>query len=144
MPRASADTSAPRDRASALILSADGLQKWWIGAVRDVKADPSWPAVGAQMSWVAAGGGYTATFEARVTENRLPELLRQEVKTPSGESVITHRFESLPSGGTRYEKTVEPRYKSWGARIMLGAMLWWFVRLEVRRAARAANGAAAT
>lgn len=124
---------APPERASAVILAPEALPRWFAGA-HDVRADPRWPEAGSTLEW-AVGRGGRWRFHARVLENRLPALLRLEVITPSGNSLVTHRFEALPSGGTRYEKEVALA----PGRGLAGRLEPWFLRglvkREVRRAA---------
>lgn len=50
--------------------------------------------------------GRSYAFEARVVENRLPDLFVLAVQTSSGNSRVTNRF-TAEDDGTRYSKVVE-------------------------------------
>ena len=132
----SAEADGAPETVAATILSPDGLKQWFKGVTR-VEADAGWPGKGTSMRWWVGRKGRWK-FEAIVTEDQRPLYVVTEVKTPSANSRITHRFEPLPGGRTRYTKQVEPRYRS---RVMglfglpFEFLLRRWVRAEVRRAA---------
>lgn len=124
----------------ARILSEEGLMAWWVGKIKIVDKDISWPALNSKMSWSVMGN---SIFKARVVKDNRPSELIMEVETPSADSLITHTFDLLPDGGTRYTKTVEPkpRSKIMGQIIipLLLFMLHFMVKKEVERAAAYAD-----
>jgi hypothetical protein len=135
--RASHEVAAPRDVASATILAPATLPKYFPD-VREVEADPAWPAVGSYMRWtIGTGGGMV--FRARVRENSLPESIVLDGETPSGNSVITHRFTALGEGATLYEKVVEIHYRGWSRIVgpLLTLVIERSLTQEVERAAAA-------
>ena len=134
--RAMAEGTGSIADASRVILDPKSLPKWFSG-VRSVKADAGYPSVGAQIRWTV-GPREKWLFDATVTENRLPGELVQQVKTPSGDSRIAHRFTDLGGGRFRYEKTVAPTYRGVVSR-MLAPLLSQLIipgamKGEVRRA----------
>lgn len=131
---ASAVTRAPPAKAAGRILSPAGMESWWIGKLTIGSVDADWPSVGSRMRWRAGGG----TFEAEVSEQALPHKLVMRVRTPSGESTITHTFEATPEGGTRYEKVVDARPNGLFGKLF-DPMLASFVKREVKRAAEDAT-----
>ena len=141
--RAAADGTGSIAEASRVIFDPQSLPKWFSG-VRSVEADAGYPGTGTHIRWTVGPRGKW-TFDATVVENRLPEELVQQVRTPSAESRIVHRFTDLGGGRFRYEKTVVPTYR--GVNRVLGPL---FSRLviggamkgEVRRAAALVQPAA--
>jgi hypothetical protein len=135
----SADCKAQAAVACSHILSAQGLQAWWIGSVKVAEQDATWPAAGSKMIWKAGGG----TFKARIIEDARPERVVMEVITPSAETKISHSFVALPGGGTRYSKRVyEPRFPSATSRFFSPLIMWmlqFFVKREVKKAAAYAD-----
>jgi hypothetical protein len=129
-------TSSP-EQASSTILAPGTLPKYFAG-VREVDAEPAWPALGSSMTWKAGPGG-RLVFTARVLENRLPGSIRLAVRTPSADSLITQRFEKLGEGRTRYEKVCEVRHR--GFNKVIGPILTMVIQRsldrEVERAAAA-------
>lgn len=141
---ASADCGATVAIACEKILSPEGLQAWWIGGKPKIlDCDAAWPSLGTTLRWRAGGG----SFSAQVTEDSRPERVVAEVKTPTANSVITHSFDPLPDGGTRYTKRVEPILRSRLSRALhrpLVAALRWFVPREVARAAAFADSSSSS
>jgi uncharacterized protein YndB with AHSA1/START domain len=125
--------------AYAAVLSPAGLRTWFRG-VSTVDIDDAWPKPPGRMTWTVRIAGQ---FVATVIEHDPPRRIVLDVRTPSARSRITHTFDSLPDGKTRYTKTVEPSYRQparpW--RPALNALLRTEVRREVHRAARHADGA---
>jgi uncharacterized protein YndB with AHSA1/START domain len=89
------------------------------------------------LSWKLKWGGTASTFRARVTSNDLPRRLVMRVKTPSGESDVTHSFET-EGKGTRYTKRVEVE-GGWFLRAMMSLFLSRSVQQEVDAAAKLAD-----
>jgi uncharacterized protein YndB with AHSA1/START domain len=135
---ASHDIAAGPDKAFAAVLSADGLRHWFRG-VSTVDTSDTWPEPDARMIWtVPLAGRFTAT----VVQYAPPRSIVLDVETPTARSRITHAFEPLPGGGTRYTKTVAAYYlpaKRW-LRSVLAAVLPSEVRRETQRAAQYADG----
>jgi hypothetical protein len=134
----SADCAATPPAACSRILSAEGLAAWWIGHVKITNQDASWPAAGSKMSWKAGGGN----FDAQIIEDARPKRVVMKVVTPSADSTITHSFELLPTGGTRYSKTVTGHFRSAASRFfapLMMRMLKFFVKKEVSKAAAFAD-----
>lgn len=121
----------------AVVTAPESLPKWFKGA-HDVQVANGYPAVGGTMEW-AVGKGDRWRFRATVVTDARPGSLVTRVRTPSGESIITQRFDAV-AGGTRYRKTVE---FSGGAlsRLFVGFFLPGAVRREVERAAALAMAA---
>lgn len=121
--------------AAARILGPEGLEGWFEGA-RVVATDAAWPAAGSRMAWTVGRARWR--FEAQVVEDRRPASVAMAVRTPSGTSRITHRFEPA-AGGTRYTKEVDftPGNRFTGAVMTWGLRRW--VRAEVDRAAALAS-----
>ena len=135
---ASATTKTPLAKASAAIMDPANYPKWFKGA-HDMESD-GYPAVGGVLTWKIAWMGSASTFVARVTENALPRRLVARVKTPSGESDITHTFEAT-ADGTRYTKRVVVE-GGVALRLLMALFLRRSVRQEVEAAARMADGMA--
>lgn len=135
---ASATTKAPLAKASAAIIDPANYPKWFKGA-HAMRPD-GYPKEGGVLSWKIAWMGTASTFVARVTENALPRRLVARVKTPSGESDITHTFEATPDG-TRYTKRVVVEGGVM-LRFLMSLFLRRSVRQEVEAAARMADGVA--
>ena len=136
----SAEADGRPEQAAAIILSPDGLKQWFQGVNR-AEADSNWPTKGSRMRWWA-GGGDRWKFEAIVVEDARPLYVVTEVTTPSANSLITHRFDLLPGGRTRYTKRVQPRYRDAASRFvgpLFEFLLRRWVRAEVRRAAALVN-----
>ena len=134
--RAMADGTGSVAEASRVILDPKSLSKWFSG-VRSVEADAGYPGAGTHIRWTVGPRGKWA-FDATVVENHLPAELVQQVKTPSADSRIVHRFTDLGGGRFRYEKTVAPTYRGIGrvlaplfSRLVIGGAM----KGEVRRAA---------
>ena len=131
----SANCKASPEVACSRILSEEGLMTWWIGKIKIVEKDNSWPALNSKMSWSVMGN---SIFIARVVKDGRPSQVIMEVETPSADSLITHSFDSMSDGGTRYSKNVEPkpRSKIMGLIIipLLLVMLHFMVKKEVQRA----------
>jgi uncharacterized protein YndB with AHSA1/START domain len=138
---ASAEVAARPDDVARVVLDPQLLSKWFY-SVKRVEADADWPRVGTTMTFHVGPRG-KSLFVGRMLEDRRPDEIVMGVKTPSGGSRITHRFEPL-DGGTRCRltKTVEPqyagfnRYLSW----LLNPMIRMSMRAEVRKVARLAEG----
>ena len=137
---ASAVTRAPLEAASRAITDPANLPRWFKGAC-DVEAEAGYPAVGGTLRFKVKWAGMKSRFTATVKENALPRRLIQRVKTPSGESDITHTF-TVTKGGTRYTKRVDVRDAGWLTRAILKSFLARSVRHEVNAAARLADDAA--
>lgn len=135
----SAETRAPPDVAARVIISADGLKKWF-GNVQEISADGHWPANGARMRWKAMG----TLFECEVDLNELPNRIVLDTTTPSGRSVVTHLFEEIETGGTKYTKTVDVVESRGFFGLLLPFILPGAVRKEVERAVKVADEAAAS
>jgi len=119
--------------ASARILSEEGIKAWWIGGVKIVSVDQSWPALGSRMSWKAGGG----TFRAEVTTDARPTFVEMHVETPSANSIVRHAFDQQHEGSTLYTKTVEPIWRSGFTRFLsplLIPLLRASVKAEVKKA----------
>lgn len=138
---ASAITSAPLEVASRAITDPANLGKWFKGAC-DVETEGHYPEVGGTLRFKVKWAGMKSRFAATVQENSLPGRIVQRVKTPSGESDITHRFEATKDG-TRYTKRVEVQDAGWLMRVLLKSFLPRSVRQEVEAAARLADGSSA-
>ena len=135
---ASANCNANPDLACSRILSDAGLKAWWVGGVKILEFDPTWPALGTKMSWRAGGG----TFKATIKSDARPLYIEMSVNTPSAESIIRHTFERLPDGGTCYTKSVEPLWRSGIIKFLsplLIPLLRASVKKEVRNAVRFAD-----
>ena len=135
---ASANCLASPAVASSKILSEEGIKEWWIGGLKIIEKDQSWPAEGSKMSWKAGGG----IFKAQVKTDARPSYIELKVETPSADSIIKESFEALPEGGTRYTKSVEPIWRSSFARAVGPLFLFllrWSVKKEVKKAAEFAD-----
>ncbi len=135
----SANCKSSPDVAFARIISEEGLIASWVGKIKIVEKDGSWPSLNSRMSFSTMGG---LMFKAQVVDDQRPSKLVMKVETPSADSVITHEFASLPEGGTRYTKTVEPipRSGTMGiAMILLKFMLNILMKKEVKRSAAFAD-----
>jgi len=130
----SADCKASATDACRRILSAEGLEAWWIGKVKILKKDQDWPAKDSTMTWSAGGG----IFSAKITDDSRPEKVVMFVNTPSAGSLITNKFEPIEGGGTRYTKIVETKARTFISKIfmpLLVILLKRFVKIEVMKAA---------
>lgn len=134
----SATTSAPLEKASRAITDPANYPKWFKGA-RKVVAE-GYPAVGGVLSWTVGWGSKAWAFRGTVVENGLPRRLVMRVRTPSGESDITHSFEQ-DGAGTRYTKRVE-FHGTWVQKLLMRSFLPHSVRHEVQAAAKMADGEA--
>ena len=131
----SEEAEGPPETVVNAVLSSEGLRRWFLGVNR-IEADTDWPAQGTRMRWWV-GRRFPWKFEAHVTEDARPLYIVTEVVTPSADSRITHRFDPLPNGRTRYTKRVEPTYRGVANRLLgpvLAVFLRRWVRAEVRRA----------
>ncbi len=135
----SADCKATPEVACSRILSEQGMHAWWIGKVKVVDYDAAWPALNTRMSWRAGGGLFVAT----ICEDSRPKKVVMSAVTPAADSKITHSFDSIAGGGTRYSKTVEVRARTRMFRLIIPLfmlMIGTLVKKEVRRAAVFADG----
>jgi uncharacterized protein YndB with AHSA1/START domain len=130
---ATRDIAATPQHAYAAIMSAAGVQEWF-GGVSRVDTDPTWPAPGTRMRWTVRAA---IRFEATVATADPPHHVALDVRTPTATSRVTHDFAELPTGHTRYTKTVNPTYRGWARAItpVLNLVLRRSIRQEVARAA---------
>ena len=135
----SAVTKASPAKAAQVILSPEGLPKWFKGA-HGVVAEKGFPEVGGRMRWKLKWMGMDSDFAATVVTNDLPARLVLRVKTPSGESMITNSFDAVGKG-TRYTKRVEVQDAGPLLRLLMASFLPRSVRVEVERACKVADDA---
>lgn len=109
------------------------MPEWFHGA-RDVDASADFPGVGSRLSWRVGRW----RFEGRVVECAPPLLLRQDVRTPSARSMVTHRL--VQEGGAwYYEKEVRAQWNGWLSRLLAAGFVARSVRKEAERVARVAD-----
>jgi uncharacterized protein YndB with AHSA1/START domain len=134
---ATRDIPVAPEHAYAAIMSAAGLQQWF-GGVSRVDTDPGWPTPGARMRWTVRK---SIRFEATVVTADPPHHVALDVRTPTATSRVAYAFAELPTGHTRYTKTVTPTYRGWARALapVLDLVLRWSIREEVARAAHYAG-----
>jgi hypothetical protein len=114
---ATAELPVSRERASQVILDPKTMERWLSGATQ-LRADQTWPHFGAHLSWETEHG--QGFCDAKVIDYSLPDFVRVEVATPHHARIVTHRFSTLPNGGSKYERIVEAEAK--GLRRLLGPL----------------------
>jgi hypothetical protein len=124
---AAGETKAGIEQTLAAVFDPVHLTRVSPGATLE-RSDPAWPAEGSTLVFRVMG----ARLEARVSENRLPASLTLVMKTPTGENTLRHRFTALPTGGTRFEKTLEVP-SGFVSRVLMTLMLERQLRSEVAR-----------
>lgn len=129
-----ANTRATPERAAQVLFDPETLPLQSPGA-RVLSVEPSWPATGTKLTFKVMVG---ATVEARVSENRLPEALTLIIQSSAATTTVHHRFERLPDGGTRLEKTIEMA-DGFFNRVMMSLFLRRQLRGEVERGMKVAD-----
>jgi hypothetical protein len=120
------------ERASNVLVDPKALPKWFWG-VKDVTPDADYPRQGSHLAWTVGKRG-KMRFDATVVTNSLPRELVQDVRTPSGRSRITHRFDALPDGECRYTKTIDVAYR--GANRAFGFLFTPIIRSSAKKEVR--------
>ena len=126
-------TRATPERTAQVLFDPETLPLQSPGA-RVLSVEPSWPATGTKLTFKVMG----ATVEARVSENRLPEALTLVIQSSAATTTVHHRFERLPGGGTRLEKTLEMA-DGFFNRVMMSLFLRRQLRGEVERGMKVAD-----